>query len=248
MTISNEQVVFAPNLYAQGGQIIESAAQVAFIESGAFRDNQNITDIIISDVVALNGDSNGAGGLDTGTIAINTLYYLHAIGSSMSLEPSTYMISTSLASPTLPLGYDTFRWIGVLKTDGSANFLKCYVSGNGNERFHWWDATIVVLLNGTETTLTAVSLATAVPAIDNTQVKLSVSFSPATAADKVSFAPYGSTSTSLPGLSSTVATKAEIAELNVLSKLNSTTPTILYINSAVSAQTTVLVVGFNYTV
>jgi len=122
--------------------------------------------------------------------------------------------------------------------------LKKYNVGNGNLRESYWDSAISVLSGGTATTLTGVSLAAAVPPIDNTPVLLSVSFTPATAADKVGITPFGSVATSIQAVSGVVAAKAQVAQIKALAKLDTATPKVLYINSAASGATTLLVVGY----
>jgi hypothetical protein len=74
-----------------------------------------------------------AGGLDTGTKAVSTEYYIHAI---LKDADSTvdYLLSTSRTAPTMPTGYTLFRNIGWCKTDGSGNilgFIAEEISGGG---------------------------------------------------------------------------------------------------------------------
>lgn len=65
----------------------------------------------------------GNGGLDTGTIAVNTWYHVHLIR-----RPDTGVVdvlfSTSASAPTLPTNYTQFRRIGSFKTaTGTTNIL-----------------------------------------------------------------------------------------------------------------------------
>jgi hypothetical protein len=131
-------------------------------------------------------------------------------------------------------------------TDGSVHFLKCYISGNNNYRYHFWDANIAVLTSGTATSLTAISLASAIPPVDLTPVQIEADFTPATANDTVSFAPFGSTATLLPHLAGSVAAKINSGQFKIISKLDTATPKILYINSAASGDADVWVSGFEY--
>lgn len=71
--------------------------------------------------VTLNSASSGAGGLDTGSIAANTWYYVYGIYNGTT---QSAVLSASSSGPTLPGGYtyDTGP-IGAARTDGSSHFL-----------------------------------------------------------------------------------------------------------------------------
>lgn len=64
----------------------------------------------------------GEGGLDTGTVANNTAYAVHAIRRS-DTGVSDVLISASFSAPTMPADYDQRRLIGFVRTDGSANIV-----------------------------------------------------------------------------------------------------------------------------
>lgn len=79
----------------------------------------------------------GNGGLDTGAVANNTVYHIHAIGiGAASLD---YLYSLSATAPTMPGSYTARRRIGSFKTDGSAQ-IRAY-SQVGDEFL--WDAATV---------------------------------------------------------------------------------------------------------
>jgi hypothetical protein len=68
-----------------------------------------------------------AGGLDTGTVANSTWYYIWAIYNPTT-EAADYLLSASATSPTMPGGYVYKRRIpkqGALLTNGSGNILAC---------------------------------------------------------------------------------------------------------------------------
>ena len=233
-------------LYINGMVPSYASATTLTVSFGQCRDVNNVQDIVVDDAVTIDAAVNGLNGLDTGALANNTFYYIYAISDQTGFNPSGYILSANLLTPTLPENYSTYRRIGVAKTDGSANFLIFYVSGNNNARSHYWDTSISVLAAGTATSLTAVSLAAAVPPIDLTPVMLQVAFIPNTASDKVSFAPFGSTATVLPNISGVVASQTQTGQLKVMSKLDSGVPKILYINSAATGSSSVTVSGFDY--
>lgn len=71
----------------------------------------------------VNSASSGAGGLDTGSIASSTWYYIYAIFNPTTNTKSILM-SASATSPTLPSGYTFVSGVlGAIFTDGSAHFL-----------------------------------------------------------------------------------------------------------------------------
>lgn len=246
MAAVTQQSVQNPNLYANNMQLSWGSNTTLTVSSGQIRDNTNAYDIIFSETMTLNAATTGANGLDTGALANSTWYYLFASADTTKNETPALLLSTSRTAPYLPGNYDVFTLIGMARTDGSANFLKFYTAGSGMEREYFWDASIAVLTSGTATSLTAISLTGAVPPIDKTPVKIDVDFTPATANDTVSFAPFGSTATLLPHVTGSVAAKITSGELSVLSKVDSGAAKILYINSAASGDADVWVSGFKF--
>ncbi len=105
-----------------------------------------------------------------------------------------------------------------------------------------------MLAAGTATTLTNISLAAAVPPIAGLPVRIDAEVTPATAGDKVSFAPAGSTATLLAHLTGSVAAIKNSGQFLIPSGLVTSAATIQYINSAASGSTNVWVNGFNYSV
>jgi hypothetical protein len=88
----------------------------------------------------------GAGGLDTGTEAASTWYYLWLIYNPGTVDVAG-LISASSSSPTLPSGYTYRALVGVVGNNASSNFIEFYQRGN---RVHAiWDFAF------SDTTLTA---------------------------------------------------------------------------------------------
>ena len=238
-------IVNQPFLYINNMEVSRASATTLSVAAGQCRDSNNAIDLILSAAVTIDGAVNGYNGLDVGSFALNKWYYVHIIGDSTKTNPTGALISLSKTAPTLPFGYDSFRHIFQWRTNGSTEFIIGNSAGNGNYRQHYWDTNIAVLSNGTATSLTAIDLDGAVPPIENTPVILAVAFTPATANDKVSFAPAGSTATVLQSLSGVVAAKIQTGQLKVLSKIASSTARILYINSAASGDSDVWVSGYD---
>lgn len=246
--MSNTQVVQSPLLYTNNLQVAWGSNTTLTMAAGQKRNSTNVADMILSSGVTCNAAVNGANGLDTGTFAASTWYYLHFIfNSTAPATTGASLLSLSATAPTLPSGYDTFALQAVWLTDGSTHFIKGYVAGNGSTRQHYWDANIATAITaGTATTLTAVDLSVGVPPIENTPVYLQVDYTPATANDTVSIATAGSTATVLPHVTGSVAAKVNTGQLKVISKLASSVAKVQYINSAAAGSTAIWVSGFEY--
>lgn len=251
MTTNLDPIVLQGSLYINNLQIAYATATTLTMAAGQAKDSSNTFDMFLNTGVTINAAVNGLNGLDTGVLGNNKTYYIYLIADAAGYNVTGALMSLSATAPQLPngansSGYSLIRLVGTWLTDGSANLLKGYYTGNGNLRSFYYDAPVSVLAGGTAQTLTAIDLVNAVPAIDNTPVVIDGSYTPATAADYVGFAPFGSTADKavLPAISGSVAAVAQKAQLKVISKLN-TTAKILYINSAASGSTTVLVYSYD---
>ena len=70
----------------------------------------------------LNTATSGAGGLDIGSLAASTWYYVYAIFNPSTSTPSILM-SLSATGPTLPSGYTFSYLIGSIRIDGSSHIV-----------------------------------------------------------------------------------------------------------------------------
>lgn len=248
--MASTQLIQLPFLYTNNYQLSYLAARTLTLQYGRKRDNSNVADMATADQttsLTLNINSTGANGLDTGSVAASTFYYVHVIADSKLGNTAKGLISLSRTAPILPTGYDVWAFQGIVKTDASSNFLKFYVAGNGNSREHYWDTILASdVTAGTSQTLANVSLIASVPPIDGLPVMLQVNWTPATANDTVGITPFGSTATTITTVSGSVAAKVNSAQLTVISKLDTATPRVLYINSAASGSTGIYVRGFKY--
>ena len=101
------------------------------VTAGEARDSADSEDLILSSEITKQIDASwsvgdNAGGLDTGTVANNTVYYIWLIKRTDTAVVDV-LISTSSSGPTMPTSYDKKVVIGIGRTDGSANFV--YVAG-----------------------------------------------------------------------------------------------------------------------
>lgn len=255
-----DPIVDAASLYVNGLQVSRASATTLSVAAGQCRDSNNVVDMLLGDFLAqgfgtdnaatvINGAVNGINGLDTGSLGNNLWYYVFVISDSSNKKPTGAMISLSRTAPVLPLGYDSFRWIDVQRTNGSAQFLLNYNYGNGNYRKKYWDLAIAALTSGTATTLTAIDLTASVPPIDSLPVSFRVEFTPNVAGDYVALLPFGSTGATANqvALSGSVSTVKQIGQLEVLSRLD-TTAKVLYINSAATGDSDILTLGFEFAI
>lgn len=234
--------------YVEGLAVSVASTTTLGLAAGACRDSTEDQDIQVSAAKTINFANAGVvNGIDTGAIGASKLYYVYAIADSLDpnglVHPQGGLVSLS-SSPLLPPGYDIYRRVGWARTGAGSTLLTMYQSGAGNVRQYSYDTMIAVLTSGTSQTLAAIDVSTACPPLNNMKVNFFVEFTPATAADTVKFAPFGSTATVIPGVSGAVAAVKQSMQVPVLAKLDTATPKVLYINSAASCDSDIWVQGF----
>lgn len=220
------------------------------ITSGECRDSTDSINIVLPSSVTLNAATVGVNGMDTGALEASKDMYLFAISDTSNVNPSGSLLSLSSSSPIMPtvngVTYDAFRLISYWKTNSSSQLIKGYTAGNENVRTHFYDTIISVLSAGTATSLANIDLSAGLPPLDNLPIRVHVDFTPATANDQVDFVTGGSTATVTTNVKGDVATKVSTSQLEILSKLISSVPTIRYKNSAGSCSANVYVSSFDY--
>ncbi len=244
-TATQQGFYFYPSLYVNGMVPSKASNTTLSISAGRVRDNTNSYDIIINTTKTINTAHTGLNGLDTGVLEASKVYYIWAVASTLSVGVPGYLLSLSTSAPVMPAYYDAKILVGVWITNGSTQFITARSIGTSSRREFVLDQDIQVLDNGTSTSLSAIALAL-VPAFDNTIVTLDVEFTPATAGHKVSFTPFGSTATVMAEVVGNVASQISSGQLRVVSSLNSGVPSVLYINSASSGNTDVMLRAFEY--
>jgi hypothetical protein len=201
MSFPATPVVNAPNLYLQDCFLTWLSTTEISISAGQARNSSNVNDIFVSTACTVFTTVSGAGGLDTGTIAASTLYDVYVIGSSLNNTLYAGLLSLYSATPNivLPNGYDMYRRVGTVLTDGASHILKfVQSSGNNLTRTMWYDAPIQVLNAGTQAVaFAAVDLSASVPAAPiPTNVYMQAVFYPNAASDTACITPHGATNTS----------------------------------------------------
>src|ERR1017187_7772965 len=91
------------------------------IASGIARDIDDTTNMVLTSSITKSiasswAQGTGNGGLDTGTVAASTWYFLWLIYSS-EMGVVDALFSTSPTSPVMPTDYDSKRRIGAVLTD-----------------------------------------------------------------------------------------------------------------------------------
>jgi len=111
--------------------------------------------------------ASGVNGLDAGSEAANTWYYLWLIKQTASPFTVAGLLSASSTAPTMPAGYTHSRLIGAVRNDGSSNFIPghCLEWGNGQVTFrpdvrhsNGLDTTVAPTQIGTSLTATSFTL------------------------------------------------------------------------------------------
>jgi hypothetical protein len=166
---SDARIVRPPAMPAGGLNGLEllwvSETQVR-IAVGVARADDDATDIRVASPLTVDLTLSGAGGLDTGLELPDMWYSVWVIFDSDRALPVAGLASRSLASPTLPTGYDHKRRVGWVRNDSSSKLLHFYQRGNGRtHRIHHDEARAVlnVLTGGSATTFTDVPLSALVP-------------------------------------------------------------------------------------
>ena len=231
-------------LYVSNLNLAVASNTTLTVAAGQARDSNNVVDMATTATTTINTAVTGLNGLDTGTLAASTWYYVYMIADSSNYNATGFVASTSATTPTLPFGYDSYRRIGCVRSDGSSHFIVSTQIGNGTTRKYFYNAFIAVLSAGTASTYTAVDLSGAVPPLTNTAVNLMASYTPATAANTAVFRPTGSSATSILTISGVVAAKAQDLQIELLSGIASSKAEIDYQLASGSDALTLNVLGF----
>jgi hypothetical protein len=193
---------------------------------GRCRDSSNTNDIILDDIVTIEAANNGAGGLDIGVLGNNLLYAVYAIGSSFNPALQSAILSANSVQPLLPAGYDMYRRIGFVRTNGTADILEFQQVGSGSDRQMWYAVSIATdITAGNSAAYADVNPGTTIPAFATTAI-LDVTFTPTGADDQVNIKPKGSSS--VKGLAFMSGSAAGVVKTGVLFCPCSSTPRFEY--------------------
>lgn len=242
----NKQIVNEPSLYVNNLNPAWASNTTLTVAAGTCRDDGNDIDLELAASTTINGAVNGLNGLDTGSLANTTWYYIYVIGDSLKVNTTGCLVSTSATAPTMPAGYDVKRLIGYTITDGSAHFLKFYVEGNGKERIYVWDTKPSVVAAGSAVTYTAVDLSAGVPPLAQAIVGLKIALTPQAGGNLINVRPTGSAATDVAGLSASTTGVVKTGQLRAISALSSGVSKIDYVVSHASDSVDVKIDYFHY--
>ena len=236
MPVSSVQFAQAPWGYANGLKISNNATTPNTqldIATGSILDSTGVFQLTLSTAVTINAATTGLNALDTGTLTASKVYSVYLVADPVTQQVSGAIISLS-STPLLPFGYSAYALIGYVTTDASAHFLKGYwTAGKVGYRTFTYDAPIICLTAGTQTSYTGVVLTTFVPAVADTPVSIYSNWTANAAADIMALQGYNSTGDAVTVVAPVAGATAHTTSLNtVLAQLNSGAPSIKYKVSA----------------
>lgn len=265
--IQNDPIYSLPHLYISGMNISIASGTVIAIAPGQARDMNDNIDMPVGfpdlqgntyppilnlnymTPLFLNSATNGANGLDSGTLAASSNYAIWLIGDSRGYKKVAGLISSiSNAYPLLPAGYDSLRLIGFANTGGGSTFTS--VLNAVNLKAFYLQPPVSVLAGGNATTFTAINLGAAVPTTTQQDVIifLNVTFTPAAVGDSVSFRNSGSTATeNLPSITGLLPGIPQQQYLQVIAGVSGGNPSIDYVVASSSDSVNVSVSGYAFT-
>ncbi len=159
-----------PPGYIDGAAMVSVSTTVFTIgTAGAIsrcKDSTDAVEILWTGALAADITAAGAGGLDTGVVAVGTPYAIYAISDVTGVLPTAAMWSASFVAPTLPAGYTHFRRLWGAMTAAGAPLLLTGIQ-NGTGRTRWWEVAsgfaTAALAAGAANVYTPVSLAAFMP-------------------------------------------------------------------------------------
>jgi hypothetical protein len=157
------------------------------------------------------------------------------------------LLSLSNSAPNLPAGYDMFRRIGAVLTNGSSQILDFWqAAGNNTGRMMYYDAAINVLTAGASASFVAINLSTAVPLIAaagyEDLVMFDVLLTPTGAGNHVNFRPTGSSSTN--GMAIMSGDVAGVVHEDSIQVIAAPSAGVLSVDYKVTGTVTVNVTGY----
>lgn len=229
MSNPNSPIVNAGLSYVNGLGMAYVDTTHLTVATGQARDSTNTNDITNSATVTFLTTRVGANGVDLAAVTTSSIYALYIIGDSTAYKTTACLASLNATTPSLPEGYDMFRRIGWIFSDGSSHIIKFWqIGGSGGGRLMYWDVAVSVLSGGTSTTYANVDLSTAVPPLATTDVRFIATYTPNSATNIAHMLIFGSSATNgMVQIGGGVAA-AQVSNIIVPAALNTTKPEIQY--------------------
>jgi len=239
----NVPIVNARVAYVNGLQLVWATTTTFTMAAGAASNSSNINDIVLPALVTNTITHVGANGVDIAAAVASSFYAVYVIGDSTEYNPTASLISLNATQPSLPFGYDMYRRVGFVLTDGAAHVLKFWQYGNNSSRDMWYDTPIATPAITTSATYVTQSLAAGVPPIV-CETFLAVDYTPNSATNVVNMGPYGSIPTVAMVVFGYGVAAAQQGMAVVPSALNSGVPTIEHKETSASDALVIAVSGY----
>lgn len=239
----NTPIVNARLAYVNGLQLSWLTTTTFSMASGAASNSNDVNDIELSAPVTNLITSVGPNGVDIAAAVASSFYAVYVIGDSTAYQPTASLISLNATTPALPFGYDMFRRVGFILTDGSAHVLKFWQYGNGSGKDMWYDTPIATAAITTGTSYATQSLATGIPAIA-CETFLKVQYTANSATNVVNMGPFGSTPTAAMVIFGYGVAAQQQGMAVVPCALNVAVPTIEHKETSASDALVLLVSGY----
>lgn len=251
--------------YVSGLQMSWTSTTTITVQPGRARDQFNVNDIVVgyppNVAASQTGEAlvppysagvstvvstafNGAGGLDTGTIADSTFYAVYAIGDTYNNNAGSIILSKNGSVPQYPMGYNCSRRIGYILTDSSGLILNFWQYGNNSSRDMYYDIGIAAPTTTGSTTYAPIALGASVPPI-TAEVIMKVAYTANSATNIASFLPFGSTATNGIKVFGYGVAAEQQGMLEILTELN-TTPAAAFQYKTTSASDTLVLTVAGY--
>lgn len=197
--------------YYPYGMGLTYATTTTLIVGAGNTPNSDFKNIITLDSgVTVSISASGAGGIDSGTVQASTNYNVFVIGSSNNPPvqegsvvgdydnvtnpyPGSAILSTS-TTPSLPFGYDMYRYVGAVRTTAGSVLEPFVQYGTGQQRKMMYVTAISELSAGTSATYANIDVASSIPRA-GLEAILKLVVTPTAASNAANVLPYGVTST-----------------------------------------------------
>jgi hypothetical protein len=198
----------------------------------------------VGSTITVDITQSGANGLDTGSEAANTWYFIWLI-----YNPTTGtlagLLSTSNSSPTMPSGYTEKRRIGAVRNDSSSNLLRFVQFGR---KVLYASAVGQVLSFGSATVWTAVDCSAFVPT-NNNAIGVHCLFASSVVGEVNNYAGFGVDGANAmtwvyQKYTASVGDYMQDASAGYFHFANSNPPTVYYYNGGANGRFHIYILGF----
>lgn len=251
MPVSSVQFGQNPWKYANGLKITNDGTtpdEIIDIATGSIMDSTGVYQITVDSVLSPDITDSGLNGLDTGTVAANSVYAVYIVADPVTLQAEGAVYSLSLTGPKMPFGYSAYALIGYVVTDATSDILLGYwTAGNTGKRTFMYDAPIATPITaGAATTDTAVVLTGLVPAVATVGVWVKFAMTPAAASRTLTLKTFGAVGAQYQATSQVTGVILRDTAY-VLSALDSGVPSLEYLWSAGGGDAVAIdVAGFDF--